>query len=263
MSEHRYAFGDTEAAAERLAMVAQVFAPPSRAVLHELTGQRFDLAIDLGCGPGHSSQLIADQLAPKQLVGLDLSENYLELARARGLSHTRWYRHDVTRLPLPHAPADLIYARLVLAHLSEPTTVLRGWLSQLRPGGYLVVEEDEEILTETPVLVDYEVMSTTLISDRGGDLYVGRLLPEMVPRPYELAASRRYVHAVPDPIAARLFAMNFRVWRNDPLVRARYSSSELDGLARGLDALAASQTTEALTFIIRQVIVRAPAEERS
>jgi trans-aconitate 2-methyltransferase len=258
MSQHRYAFGDTEAAAERLAMVAEVFAPPSRAVLQELSRRRVELAIDLGCGRGHSTQLVADQIAPEQLVGVDLSENYLEMARARGVNHARWYHHDVTRLPLPHAPADLIYARLVLAHLADPATVLMGWLSQLRPEGCLVVEDDETILTDTTVLVDYELMSTTLISDRGGDLYVGRRLPEIVSQPYELALSRTYLHNVPDPIAARLFAMNFRVWRTDPLVLARHSSSDLDAVARGLDALAGSRSTETLTFVIRQIIARAP-----
>jgi len=260
MSEHRYAFGDNDPAAERLAMVADVFAQPSRALLGELSGLRFRVAIDLGCGPGHSSQLLADQAAPEQLVGIDLSENYLERARARGLSQARWHRHDVTDLPLPQAPADLIYARLVLAHLSERATVLAGWLSQLCPEGCLVLEEDEEILAETEVLADYELMAKTLISDRGGDLYVGRLLAEMVPPPYQVALSRTYNHAVPDPIAARLFAMNFRVWRTDPLVLARYSSSALDGLARGLDALAASRARGTVDFVIRQLIVRAPAE---
>jgi hypothetical protein len=57
-----YTFGDTSLAARRLALLADVFEPPSRAFLAEFTrvaGDQLDLAVDLGCGPGHSTRLVA------------------------------------------------------------------------------------------------------------------------------------------------------------------------------------------------------------
>src|SRR5205809_779798 len=54
-----YTFGDSQAAAERLALVARVFEPPSRRFLADAAAGAglagCDLAVDLGCGPGHST----------------------------------------------------------------------------------------------------------------------------------------------------------------------------------------------------------------
>jgi hypothetical protein len=57
-----YAFGDTSLAARRLALLADVFEPPSRAFLEQFAGpvssgaEPLDLAVDLGGGPGHSTR---------------------------------------------------------------------------------------------------------------------------------------------------------------------------------------------------------------
>ncbi|MCA1739805.1 MAG: class I SAM-dependent methyltransferase [Actinobacteria bacterium] len=53
--------------------------------------------------------------------------------------------------PLPHGgEADLIHARLLLTHLPRPETAVEDWLTQLAPGGLLVLQEVERIETGHP-----------------------------------------------------------------------------------------------------------------
>jgi trans-aconitate 2-methyltransferase len=69
-----YAFGDSAPAARRLGLLADVFEPPSRAFLAEFTrvaGDQVDLAVDLGCGPGHSTRLVASVVGARRTLGLD------------------------------------------------------------------------------------------------------------------------------------------------------------------------------------------------
>ena len=111
-------------------------------------------------------------LSPGRLVGLDVSEAFLARAANGGLG-AEWLAHDVTVMPLPTGPADLLHARFVLSHLADPESVLLSWLGQLNPGGSLVVQDDEEITTSHAVLVAYEDMARLLVARKGGDLWVG------------------------------------------------------------------------------------------
>ena len=76
-----YAFRDSDASAARLELVAELFEPTTRSFLDELGRRGVALALDLGCGPGHTTRLIAQELAPRRLVGIDASRRLLELAR--------------------------------------------------------------------------------------------------------------------------------------------------------------------------------------
>ena len=110
-----YTFGDDAGAVERLALVASAYEPTSRTFLNEHAPQHAEVAIDLGCGPGFSTQLIDTVCAPRTLIGIDSSSEFIEVARPR-LPST-FLTHDVTTSRLPGAPAEVLYARLVLAYL--------------------------------------------------------------------------------------------------------------------------------------------------
>ena len=253
MAEARYAFGDTAAAASRLELLAEVFAPPSRSLLGTVAGRPVELAVDLGCGPGFSTRLVGSEIRPRGLAGMDLSEAFLDRARTHS-PEVAWHRHDVTAVPFPTGPADLLFARLVLAHLPRPEAVLGSWLTQLRPDGHLLVEEDEDIVADHPVLATYEDMAADLVAHRGGDLYVGRRLAHWEPPAgFRAVVKRVYDHRVPVPVAARMFSMNFETWRGDDYVVARYSARELDAMGLELGRLSRSDEAGAVTFRIRQV----------
>jgi len=79
-----YAFGDSALAARRLALLAEVFEPTSRSFLAhvgaQLAGPPPQLAVDLGCGPGHTTRLLCSVLRPGHVLGLDQSASFVALA---------------------------------------------------------------------------------------------------------------------------------------------------------------------------------------
>jgi SAM-dependent methyltransferase len=261
-----YAFGDNDLAAARLELVAAAFSEPSRLFLRTLAGSPIGSAVDLGCGPGFTTSLVASELRPARIAGIDRSEAFLEKARALCPDAT-WHHHDVTSVPLPTGPADLLYARLLLAHLPDPESVLASWFTQLRHGGHLLIEEDEAIVAEHPVLTAYEEMAASLVAHRGGDLYVGRRLARLgPPEGFDEVLNRLFMHRVPVPNAARMFGLNFDTWRRDPWISKRHSGRALDTMAESLERLAGSQDYGVVTFAIRQLAYRrqgAPIKERA
>jgi hypothetical protein len=58
-----YAFGDSAPAARRLGLLADFLAPASHPFLARFAGRQPGLAVDLGCGTGHTTRLLASVLA--------------------------------------------------------------------------------------------------------------------------------------------------------------------------------------------------------
>lgn len=197
-----------------------------------------------------------DAVRPVHLVGLDISAAFLERARTLNLDAS-WHRHDITVVPFPTGPADLLHARFVLSHVPDPEDLLSAWLEQLNAGGYLLVQEDEQIVAQHPVLATYEELARSLVAHRGGDLWVGSRLGRAPARPgFVHVTNRVYRHRVPVPRAAELYAMNFAVWRHDPFVTEGHPLARLDALATELDHLAGSTEAGTVVFDIRQVAYR-------
>ena len=247
----RYTFGDSDLAAQRMALVAEVFGASSRALLEHAVPPGGRTALDLGCGPGHSTRLVAEVCRPRRTLGVDGSERYVELARATtpdpavGFVH-----HDVTRLPLPEAPADVVYARLLLAHLPDPPGLVERWRSQLRPGGVVVVDEVESIEAPPGVLRDYEDLVVALVAAEGGPMYAGPLLAPLGGECVEVL--------VDAAVAARMYGMNLATWRDRALGLDLASPDDLDRVAAGLERLAGGHgVRRSVRWVLRQIVVPA------
>jgi SAM-dependent methyltransferase len=236
----RYAFGDSELAAARLEIVARVFEPTTRALLAEVDLHEPGLVIDLGCGPGHSTFLLAEVLAPRHAVGLDLSEEFIERARRFAPSECSFQLHDVTDIPFPVGPADLLYCRYLLTHLDDPIGVLSRWADQVRAKGFVLLEEVEWIETNVGVLSRYLEIVDEMLRSQSHALYIGSEL-EHAPVPGGLAkrSSRVGVLPVPPRDAATMFAMNLPTWREHPFVRESVRPEDVDRLQRDLEDLRA------------------------
>lgn len=245
----RYTFGDSDLAAERMALVAQVFEPSSRALLARAVPAGAGIALDLGCGPGHSTRMVAEVCRPLRTVGVDGSERYVELARATTTDPTVGFvRHDVTMLPLPEVPVDVVYARLLLAHLPDPPGLVERWRSQLRPGGVVVADEVESIEAPPGVLRDYEELVVALVAAEGGPMYAGPLLARLGGECVEVP--------VDAAVAARMYGMNLATWRDRALGLA--SADDLDRVAAGLGRLVDGHGAQRpVRWVLRQLAVPA------
>jgi len=202
-----YAFGDSAPAARRLALLAEVFEPPSRGLLERFAGVPLDLAVDLGCGPGHTTRLVASVTGARRTLGLDQSEAFVALAAAGAPPGVSFAVHDVTVVPFPAGPAGLVYGRFLLSHLPDPAAALAAWATQLAPGGLLLVEEVERIHTAQPALRRYLDTAAALLAARGHTLEIGAALHRLPDPP---GVVRRLDRVAPlAALAASLFAQNW------------------------------------------------------
>lgn len=255
-----YAYGDSELAAARLGLVAQVFDPTSRAFLERAAGGPVELAVDLGCGPGYTTRLMADVLRPERTVGLDRSGPFVERARSGAPAGVEFVRHDVREVPFPVGSADLIYSRLLLSHLPDRPEVLARWATQLAPGGRVLLDELEDVETEDPWFLAYVKLASARVAWGGGRLLVGPEL-EAAPDPEGLTreASDVVTFSPARGRAASIFRMNMDVLIHDPLVREAHSDEELGELRGALGRIEGADAHVPSTWHLRQMVFRRTA----
>lgn len=98
--------------------------------------------VDLGSGPGNSTELLARRFPGAQLIGLDNSEAMLANARER-LPGVRFELGDIAAWR-PHHPQDrapdLVYANAALQWVPDHEALVPRLFATLAPGGVLAVQ---------------------------------------------------------------------------------------------------------------------------
>lgn len=95
--------------------------------------------VELGCGAGRLTVALADDF--DRVVGVDVSPEMLELARAVVPANVELALTDATEIPLAADEADAVFTTHVLQHLDgleQVTAYLRDARRVLRPGGTLL-----------------------------------------------------------------------------------------------------------------------------
>jgi len=96
--------------------------------------------VDLGCGPGNSTALLAARWPAAHITGVDSSPTMLKAAR-RDLPALDWVEADVARWQAPPGrPVDVLFANAVLQWLPDHASLLPRLLQQVRPGGVLAIQ---------------------------------------------------------------------------------------------------------------------------
>jgi SAM-dependent methyltransferase len=242
----KYLFSDTDIAARRLGLIAEVFAPLTRTLLCNATTSSPRLAVDLGCGPGYSTHLLAEALRCDHAVGLDNSEYFIGLAKETTTPQVSFCLHDVTQTPFPVGSADLLYCKLLLTHLSDPQAAVAAWATQLVSGGLLVMEEVEWIHTDSAVFSKYMSIVEAMLADNDSNLYVGEALDRIETGcAFQRRSSQVRGFPVPSHRAAQMFSMNIQSWKHQPFVRANYSAEDISRLEQGLAEMASEASAAA------------------
>jgi 2-polyprenyl-3-methyl-5-hydroxy-6-metoxy-1,4-benzoquinol methylase len=100
--------------------------------------------LDIGCGEGHSTNLLAQAYPRSRFTGYDLREGALEEGRAKaaslGLRNVRFVRQDLSTMEELGA-YDFVTAFDVIHDQAQPRTVLKHVAALLKPGGtFLMVD---------------------------------------------------------------------------------------------------------------------------
>ena len=166
--------------------------------------------------------------------------------------------HDIARVPFPAPPADLIYGRFIVTHLSDAGAAIARWAEALKPRGRLALEEVDAMTSDDPTLIRYYELVEAMQAARGQRTYVGRELPALAPAGTFVVERADVVAVVlPAAVAARLHALNFRTWRQNPFIAGNVDAAELGCLGDALEALASGARQAApVRWRMAQVIFR-------
>jgi trans-aconitate 2-methyltransferase len=254
-----YTFGDSDLAGRRLALVAATFARTTRQFLVTRAGPAPAFAIDLGCGPGFTTELIRATVGPARLLGVDVSPAFVAAAAKRlADDRTRLLCADVLDLPLEVTEADLIFARMLLTHLRDPLGAIDVWRGRLSQRGRLLLEEVDSIAAADPHLAGYLDLQREMLAANGQTLDVGPRLDEGLREHPALRSNSVVELPVPAPVAARMFAMNFETWRERREVADAHDPAELNSMAAALERIAqGEEEAQPLTWRLRHLVLTA------
>lgn len=122
------------------------FGPIARVLVEQARPAPGEQVLDLGCGSGAATSLLAERVVPGgHVTGLDISEGMLDRARTTladagfGADVATFQVGDAAAPALPHGRFDLATASLVIFFLPDPPTALRQWVELLKPGGRLAL----------------------------------------------------------------------------------------------------------------------------
>jgi trans-aconitate 2-methyltransferase len=155
---------------------------PAVDLLARVALDRPALAIDLGCGPGNSTALIAARFPDAEVVGLDTSPAMLEAARKR-LPGARFEQADAATWVPARAP-DLIFANAVLHWLPDHASLLPRLLGHLAPGGVLAVQMPDNLAEPSHRLMREVAASGPWAGAIGDPAVAGRLGRMLTPAAY-------------------------------------------------------------------------------
>jgi SAM-dependent methyltransferase len=91
--------------------------------------------LDLGCGEGHNTRLVAAMRA--NLVALDISERFIASAKAESGPEVRFIQGDGARLPFLDSSFDFVTAFMSLMDVGEPESTLQEAGRVLKDGGFV------------------------------------------------------------------------------------------------------------------------------
>src|SRR5438477_547072 len=129
---------------DRIAPVYDTWAGGQHA---RVAGRLVDLAapkkhehvLDVGTGTGLVAHLVAPRVSPGLVMGIDLSENMLSIARMRKSKNAQFVGMAAEHLVFRPATFDLVTMGETLAYLADPTEALAEANRVLRTGGRLAV----------------------------------------------------------------------------------------------------------------------------
>lgn len=120
-------------------------------------------AIDVGCGQGHWSAVVASAFPEAAILGVDREPEWIRIARDRD-ARIRFEVGTAEALPVAAASVDLVTAQTLLIHVADPRAVLAEMARVLVPGGRIWLNEPNN-LANAVVTYAHPVSDPELVAD--------------------------------------------------------------------------------------------------
>lgn len=142
-----YVLGHTQAELDRLVRQGRMYETATRELFQRARLRPGMRVLDVGCGTGDVSMLVAEIVGPGGLVvGVDRSEEALDAARRRaddqGVSQVEFRNASLDELTVDER-FDALVGRFILMHQADPGRFLKGLLPHVRPGGAVAFLESK------------------------------------------------------------------------------------------------------------------------
>ncbi len=116
---------------------------PVQDLLNAVPDNEGKVVVDIGCGPGNSTELLAARFADAKVIGLDSSADMIEAARKR-LPKIHFDVADVSTWDAV-GPFDVILANAVLQWVPDHEKLFPRLVSKLAPGGSLAIQMPDNL----------------------------------------------------------------------------------------------------------------------
>lgn len=124
---------------------------PARDLLNAVPLADPSFVVDIGCGPGNSTQLLVEHFPAARHLGFDSSPAMLGKARAR-LPGVEFVRADAASFR-PDTPPDLMYANAVFQWLPGHLDLFVPLIGELAAGGVFAVQMPDNLTEPTHALM--------------------------------------------------------------------------------------------------------------
>jgi SAM-dependent methyltransferase len=177
----RYPLETSAAEIERLECQRAAMADDSAIMLDRIGVSQGWSALDLGCGTGGITDLLAARVgATGRVVGLDMNADFLAYARARAASNTSFVSGDIYSTVPAGAPFDIVHMRFVASTAGDPERLIAQAKRLARDRGTVALQEpDGSTLDCYPPNAAWDALKAALLgafAGVGSDLELARKL---------------------------------------------------------------------------------------
>jgi ubiquinone/menaquinone biosynthesis C-methylase UbiE len=156
-----------------------------------------DTALDLGCGAGWASRLIAKRVAPSLVVGVDVSDQMIAraIAASEGIENLRFFTGSAEELPLDEGSIVKVLSIESFYYYADQEKALRELYRVMAPEGQIFIlinlyRENPYSLgwvdtLSVPVQVHSEAEYLVMLTEAGFESARSERIPDVTPTPSE------------------------------------------------------------------------------
>ena len=119
--------------------IDRAMVPFSEVLLEAAAARAGEHVIDVGCGTGATTAVLAKAVGPRgHVLAVDISGPLIEAARSHRVDNATFVLGDAASHPYQHHHYDLVFSRFGVMFFGDPVMAFRNFHQALKPGGRLV-----------------------------------------------------------------------------------------------------------------------------